>query len=189
MRHATTLRGVKTPQIPLLAAALLVAVLAGCSARSTSSAKSVATHTSGAAAVPAVSPTSSPAAEPRTYDAAKAAVDKTIAATKARDGGTAWDMLTSAGQAAMSRADYIKVIDACPKFAANDELVSVAMNAAGTTATVTMSTPANLGGSTYTWVVVYENGHWRHQPSDSALDWMGMGADKAITVLTNEGSC
>jgi hypothetical protein len=123
-----------------------------------------------------------------TYDGAKAAVDAASRAAAAHDGGTLWDLMTSTGQAAMTRADYVKVINGCPKIVTLTQVLSIAMNAAGTTATVTISAPPQQGG-TYTFTMVYEAGHWRRQPSDGAMTWMGLGADKALAALRNAGEC
>jgi hypothetical protein len=54
--------------------------------------------------------------------------------------------------------------------------------------TVTVSAPAAQGGR-YTFPMIYEAGHWKHQPSDEALSWMGLGANAALTALRNAGSC
>jgi len=109
-------------------------------------------------------------------------------AIAAHDWGAVWDLLTSTGQAAMTRDDYIKVVGGCPKIVALPQVTSIVMNAAGTTATVTVTSPVAQGG-TYTFNMVYENGHWKHQPSDGAMTRMGLGADKALAALRNNGLC
>ena len=163
-----------------MAALLLLA--AGCSPTTTTAAGAPASAAT--SPTPSRSPSPSPAGEPKTYYGAKAAVDRLAQAAATHDGGTLWDLLTSAGQAAMTRDDYIKVVNGCPKlFAAS--VLSVAMNAAGTTATVTVSAP----GGRYTFPMIYEAGRWKHQPSDEAIAWMGLGADKALTTLRNAGAC
>lgn len=139
------------------------------------------------ASSPTPSPT--PSGEPRTYDAAKAAVDKMDAAAKAGDGATEWDMLTAAGQATMTRDDYIKVVKSCPKLVASNPTLSIALDAGGSSATVKAAAPPEQGGQPYEWKLIYENGHWKHQPSDAAMSWMGLGADKALTMLRNGGYC
>jgi hypothetical protein len=98
-------------------------------------------------------------------------------------------VLTSTGQAAMSRADYIKVVQQCSRLFTSEQTLSIALNDSGTTATVTSSAPADQGGTPFTWTMVYEAGHWKHQPSDSALKWMGYGATKALQVLRAAGNC
>jgi hypothetical protein len=142
------------------------------------------------AAYPPVSmpPASVPTVEPKTYDGVMAAMDRMEQAIATHDWGTLWDQLTSTGQAAMTRDDYITVITGCPKIVALPQVTSITLAAANTTATVTVTAPAAQGG-TYTFVMVYEAGHWKHQPSDGAMTWMGLGADKALAALRNNGSC
>lgn len=149
----------------------------------------VATTTPASVAASSAAASPSASGEPRTYDGAKAAVDKIEAAGKAHDGGTGWDMLTAAGQATMSRSDYIKVVQGCPKLTDSTTVLSIALNAGGSSATVTESVPPGFGGQSYEWRMIYEAGHWKHQPSDGAMTWMGLGADKALTVLRNNGQC
>jgi hypothetical protein len=67
--------------------------------------------------------------------------------------------------------------------------MSIALNAGGNSATVTSALPAEQGGGSHQWQLVYEAGRWRHQPSDGAMQWMVLGADKALTVLHNDGVC
>jgi hypothetical protein len=174
-----------TIRVGVVAAVLLAA--AGCSTPArpvTAPPPSIA-----AVASPSPSPSPSPTGEPDTYDGVKAAVDRVEAAYTAKDGGTAWDLLTGSGQATMSRADYIKVVQQCSRLFTSEEVLSIAMNAAGTTATVTATAPIDQGGGTFTWTMVYEGGHWKHQPSDSALHWMGFGATKALSFLRSAGNC
>lgn len=163
---------------------MLAGGLAACS--TTAQPQSIATTTQVATSP---SPSPSPTGEPQTYEGAKAAVDRMDAAAAKHDGATLWDMLTSSGQAAMSKADYIKVTNACPKLVASEHTLSIALNSAGTTATITDAVDQDHGGGTATWSLVYEGGHWKHQPSDGAMQWMSLGADKALTVLRGDGDC
>jgi hypothetical protein len=169
-----------------VAVLLAVLTLPGCGTAANSTAQAPAA--SGSNSPPSPAPSPSPSSEPETYDGVKAAVDALDAAAAHLDGAALWDMLTSTGQAAMSRADYIKVTKGCPKIVTATKTLSIALNAAGTTATVTVSAPPAQGG-TYTYNMIYENGHWKHQPSDGALEWMGLGADKALATMRNAGAC
>lgn len=138
-----------------------------------------------AAAATSVSPTARaiavPTGEPQTYEGVKAAVDR-IDGSRI-DGGAQWDMLTSSGQASMTRDDYAKVINGCPKLL-QGETIGVSFD--GTSATVQ---EVDVRGNHYDWHMVYESGHWKHQPSDGAMLWMKLGADKALRVMKNEGVC
>lgn len=169
----------KLTSIVVVAAGVLA--VAGCSSK-----PATASHASPAAAQSTAAAAPSPTGEPRTYEAAKAAVARLTAIEKAHDGGAAWDMLTSSGQAAMSRADYIKVTSQCSKMFTSEPALSVALNDAGTVATVKSS---DGSGGTFEWQLVYENGHWRHQPSDGAMQWMVLSVDKALALLHNGGVC
>ncbi|WP_203920616.1 hypothetical protein [Rugosimonospora africana] len=134
-------------------------------------------------------PSPSPTGEPRTYEAAKAAVVQLEAAAARADGGALWDLLTATGQAAITRADYIKVTNACPGLAKSEKYTAIALNDAGNIATVTVTVSEDYGGGTATYSMIYEAGRWKHQPSDSALSWMSLGGDKAVLTLKNEGYC
>lgn len=107
----------------------------------------------------------------------------------AHDGGTGWDMLTAAGQATMSRDNYVKVVLGCPKLIASNTVLSIALDAGGSSAAVKVSAPPAQGGQPFEWSMIYEVGHWKHQPSDGAMNWMRLGADKALTVLRDGGYC
>ena len=153
------------------------------------SSKAPTQPTQAVAASAAPSPSPSPTGEPRTYDGAKAAVDRLNQAVAAHDGGTEWDMLTTSGQAAMTRADFIQLTKACGNSAAAEKFLSLAMDGSGSTATVTMLPAPGQGSEPYIYSMVYENGHWRHQPSDGAMHWMTMGATNAIAYLKAGGAC
>lgn len=145
--------------------------------------------TPAAVAAPALpSPSPSPTGEPQTYDGAKAAVDRLDQASATHNGGALWDMLTASGQAAITRADYTKIVAGCPTFA-GEKTLSIAMNPTNTIATVTELPAPGQGSDPYTWSLVYENGHWKHQPSDGAMKWMAMGATNAIAYLKQGGAC
>lgn len=36
---------------------------------------------------------------------------------------------------------------------------------------------------------MYEAGHWKHQPSDGAMHWIVLGADKALSVCKQGDAC
>lgn len=170
-----------------LAAVALGSILAtaACSASQPHQASTPAALASSAAAAP-TTPAATATAEPRTYEAAKAAVDHLMALEKAHDYGGMWAMLTASGQAAMSRADYIKVVSGCSKMVGSQPALSIALNDAGTVATVKSTDDT---GTPYEWQMIYENGHWKHQPSDGAMQWMSLSPDKALSFLRSGGAC
>lgn len=174
----------------VLAGAILL--LAGCGNSPSSTASAPVASTAPAAAVSAPrSPTPSPlpSAEPQTYEAARAAVSRLDAYAKAKQADQLWDMLTSSGKQTISRADYIKVVDKCPKLFGDETVTAVSLNDANTVATVTVAVAEEEGGGTTTFSMIYEDGHWRHQPSDSAMNWMSLSATKAIAALKANDSC
>jgi hypothetical protein len=160
---------------------VLLLALAACSRSHPTAAP--APHVRASTAAPSPSP--SPSGEPRTYDGVKAAVDRQDKAIADRDGATVWDLLTSTGQAVMSRDDYSKVVVECSKIFTSEKTLSIAPNQTMTAATVTATDPA---GGTFEWQMVYEQGRWKHQPSDVAMSWMKLGPH-AIDVLKSEGAC
>jgi hypothetical protein len=97
--------------------------------------------------------------------------------------------MTAAGQATMSRADYVKVTQGCPKLITSNTVLSVGVDAGGSSAIVTINAPPAQGGQPYTYRLIYEAGAWKRQPSEAAMSWMGLGADKALTVLRDGGYC
>lgn len=169
--------------VVLLAA---VVVLGGCTGHT---ARKTTQFAGPASASPAVAPSAapSPTGEPRTYDGVKAAVDRIDTAQQALDGAALWNMLTATGQATMTQADYVKVVQGCSKLVTGETTLSVALESSGNTATVKVSSPQVPDG--YTYSMVYEGGRWKHQPSDKAMEWMGLGAVKALKFLRDGGAC
>ena len=98
-------------------------------------------------------------------------------------------MLTNSGKQTISRADYIKVVDTCPKLFDDETVIAVSLNHANTVATVTVAVAEEEGGGTVTSSMIYEDGHWRHKPSDGALTWMSLSATEAIATLTANHGC
>src|SRR5215469_16576254 len=94
-------------------------------------------------------------------------------AIAAHDWGAVWDLLTSTGQAAMTRDDYIKVVGGCPKIVALPQVTSIVMNAAGTTATVTVTAPVAQGGH------VHLQHGLRNRPLETPAERRGYDADGA----------
>lgn len=166
-------------------ALLAAAVLAGCANGATPD------HPRATAAAVASSPgipADAGPSEPQTWDAVKVAADRIDAAGANGDGGGEWDMLTAAGQAAMGRGDYVKVVAGCPGLVRTTTW-SIYVDPDATSATVTVRTGPTQSNA-YTWEhLVYENGHWRQQPSDGVMAWMHMGVVKALAGLRDNHLC
>lgn len=177
----------KITRITVIAAAALA--LAACTSHTTPT--TAATPASTSSATPAAQPSPSPSAdvEPQTYEGAKAALDRLDKAEATGDAKTEWQMLTSIGQATMSESDYTYVTKHCKALMTSEKTLSLSLNDAKTIATVTSSIAEDQGGGTATWNLVYENGHWKHQPSDGAMSWMSLSRDKSLALLRSSGSC
>jgi hypothetical protein len=107
-------------------------------------------------------------------------LDRERAYAAAGDWGAVWDMLSGAGRDAMSRSDYVAVVSRCPKVYPNDTVRSITLSGNKTAATITSD---SVGGGTYQWTLLYQNSHWRRQPSDGALHWMKLGRSGALAFL------
>jgi hypothetical protein len=130
--------------------------------------------------VPTPPPPPPPAVEAKTARAARTAIDRERAYAAAGDWGAVWDMLSRAGRDAMSRSDYVAVVSRCPKVYPNDTVRSITLSGNKTAATITSD---SVGGGTYQWTLLYQNSHWRRQPSDGALHWMKLGRSGALAFL------
>ena len=165
--------------VSLLLAAVAAAVLSsGCAAESAPA----PAETSGAAATvdqPAVAGAGAP-----TLEGAKALAQEELDRYGAGDAAGAWDLLDSASQSTVKRADYVAVHEACPLRAPNYTIKSVRLE----TPTQAVITVAYLGMS-QAYKVNYEDGQWRWamQPSDAAS--YSQGADADIARLKKLGLC
>jgi hypothetical protein len=65
-----------------------------------------------------------------------------------------------------AEADYVAVLNRCPKLFNGETVKSISLNDASTVATVTLSVSADEGGGTTDFEMIYEGGFWKHQPSD-----------------------
>ena len=171
--------------IPLALAATLGAGLLGCSSPTTartSSAPSAPAPTVTVTARPSPSPSPTPSVttDPQTYDGVRAVLKKLDTLTARHDWGGEWDLMTSTGKREMTRTDYIYVVSHCTSLYTKDTVLSFSLNDANTVATVTSK---SADDTTYTWTLVYEDGHWLHQPSDGALQWMTLSRTKALKYL------
>lgn len=126
--------------------------------------------------------------EPQTWSGVKAAADRIDAAGAAGDGGTEWDMLTAAAQAAMSRSDYAKVVAGCPGMV-RTATWSIYVNPTATSASVEVRV-GDANSHTFTWeTLTYENGHWRRSLSAGELAWMRRGVASVLADLRRNGAC
>lgn len=131
--------------------------------------------------------TTTPPAEPMTEDAARAAAKEQLDAYAAEDYVGAWDMWTAAGQAAISREEYVRLHELCPQTAAGVafEVQSVRLEGDGTSATVRIGRM----GAVATFKMHYEQGQWRWQPADDAIAGYAKGVDAVVAERKADGLC
>ena len=130
----------------------------------------------------AASPTSSAS----DLDAAKAVAQEEADRYASDDYAGAWDLWTKEGQAAISRDDYVKFHEECP--GAGVPYKVAAIRSDGDNAAVVRLT---VGGSSiaFSYRLLFEDGSWRWQPSDSDLADYAKGMDGLIAAAKSEGAC
>lgn len=129
--------------------------------------------------------TTAPAAEPKTVEAAKAAAQKEFDLFAAGDWGGTWDLWTSAGKAAISRDEYIRLHTECQTISGvTFEITNVRLEGADK-ATVTYKRLIAAGTGT----MVYEDGAWRWQPQPDDMKDYAKGVDAVLKERRAAGSC
>lgn len=119
-----------------------------------------------------------------TIEGAKAVAQEEIKRYGAGDAGGAWDLLDTASQAKVSRADYVAVHDACPLRAPQYTITGARLETP-TQAVITVSFLI----TSQAYNVNYEGGRWRWQmrASDAASYAGGAAAD--IARMKKAGVC
>jgi hypothetical protein len=124
-------------------------------------------------------------AEPQTAGAAQAALQRAIDRAAAGDAGGAWDLLSSRGQAMISRSDYVAYAQACPGLT-------------GITAEITdvrLETPTRaLGIAKFLIIAVkvvalYEAGRWKWDPLPEESAGWSKPLGRRIADAQADGSC
>lgn len=163
----------------------LAVLAAGCSsgddAQEPSGADTVATSGGTAAGAPAATA----AAEPKTVEAAKVAAQAEFDAYAAGDWAGAWDLYNAAGQAAISRADYVRLHTEC-KVITGPAFVIKSARLEGTDKAVVNVSRLNV---LFSYTMTYEGGHWRYQPDDDAMRDYARGVDATIASEKADGTC
>ena len=132
----------------------------------------------GNAAVAAAGP------EPKTVEGAKSAAQTVFDRFSGGDFAGAWDMYTAKGKQAISKADYVKLNEACSRKGLAISLTSARME--GTDRAVVIAKQL-VAAQSYT--MVYENGAWKLEPAKEGLALYAKGADKAIAAQKKAGTC
>jgi hypothetical protein len=122
--------------------------------------------------------------EPKTVEGAKAAAQTVFDRFSGGDFAGAWDMYTAKGKQAISKADYVKLNEACSRKGLAISLTSARMEGSDRAVVIAKQLVA---AQSYT--MVYENGAWKLEPAKEGLALYAKGADKAIAAQKKAGTC
>ena len=98
--------------------------------------------------------------------------------------GEAWDLRTDEAKALMSREDYIRLNQECPKFSGFQfQIQKITIN--GNQAEVRVK----IAGFNASYDFIYENGQWRYDPpADVKADYK-LGIDQLVAKEKAAGNC
>jgi hypothetical protein len=122
--------------------------------------------------------------EPKTIDGAKAAAQTLFDRFASGDFAGTWDMYTAAGQAAISKDDFVKLNDACSRKGLAIQLTGARMDGADHAIVIAKQLVA-----TQSYTMVYENNAWKLDPAKEGLALYRLGAAKAIAAQKKAGTC
>jgi hypothetical protein len=122
--------------------------------------------------------------EPKTLEGAKAAAQTVFDRFGGGDFGGAWEMYTTAGKQAISKADYVKLNEACSRKNLAIQLSSARME--GTDKAVVIAKQL-VAAQSYT--MVYEQDAWKLEPAKEGLALYAKGATAAIAAQKKAGTC
>jgi hypothetical protein len=122
--------------------------------------------------------------EPKTVEGARAAAQTVFDRFSGGDFAGAWEMYTAKGKQAISKADYIKLNEACSRKGLAISLTSARME--GTDKAVVIAKQL-VAAQSYT--MVYENNAWKLEPAAEGLALYKQGAAKAIAAQKRAGTC
>jgi hypothetical protein len=122
--------------------------------------------------------------EPKNVEAAKSAAQTVFDRFAGGDFAGAWDMYTAAGKAAITKADYVKLNQACSRKGLAIQLTSARME--GTDRAVVIAKQL-VAAQSYT--MVYEGDAWKLEPAKEGLALYKQGAAKAIAAQKKAGTC
>jgi hypothetical protein len=134
---------------------------------------------------PAAPNTHGPTNDPRTVAAAKVAVEA-VDRQLSGDYAGAWELYTTAGKAAISKDDFVRLQAACPPKDKGQQARALEGRLQDpNTAVIRLQ----VAGSTAARTLRNESGQWRIEPSDSAMADFKLGVDQAITKERAAGNC
>lgn len=122
--------------------------------------------------------------EPRTIDGARTAAQTVFDRFAGGDFAGAWDMYTAAGKAAISKADYVKLNEACSRKGLAITLSSARLDGPDTAIVIAKQLVA-----TQSYTMKYENDAWKLEPAKEGLALYKLGAAKAIAAQKKAGTC
>jgi hypothetical protein len=122
--------------------------------------------------------------EPKTVEGARAAAQTVFDRFSGGDFAGAWDMYTQAGKQAISKADYVKLNEACSRKGLAIQLTSARME--GTDRAIVIAKQL-VAAQSYT--MVYEGNAWKLEPAKEGLALYKQGAAKAIAAQKKAGTC
>ena len=122
--------------------------------------------------------------EPKTLDGAKIAAQTMFDRFSGGDFAGAWEMYTAKGKQAITKADYVKLNEACSRKGLAIQLTSARMEGADRAVVIAKQLVA---AQSYT--MVYENDAWKLEPAKEGLALYKLGAAKAIAAQKKAGTC
>ena len=122
--------------------------------------------------------------EPKTVEGARAAAQTVFDRFSGGDFAGAWEMYTTKGKQAISKADYIKLNEACSRKGLAISLTSARME--GTDKAIVIAKQL-VAAQSYT--MVYENNAWKLEPAAEGLALYKQGAARAIAAQKKAGTC
>ena len=122
--------------------------------------------------------------EPKTLDGAKLAAQTVFDRFAGGDFAGAWDMYTTAGKKAISKADYIKLNQVCSRKGLAISLTSARMDGPDRAVVIAKQLVA---AQSYT--MLYEATAWKLEPAPEGLALYQQGAVKAIAAQKKAGTC
>ncbi|HKT06122.1 MAG TPA: hypothetical protein VJT31_41985 [Rugosimonospora sp.] len=118
--------------------------------------------------------------------AASVAAQQAVDRYASGDYAGAWETYTEAGQKAISKADFVKFNTECPpKFLHSTATVTGVQLKSLNTAVVGVT----IGGQQAQYLLMFERGQWRLQPSAAAMANFKLGVAKAVQKEKAAGAC
>ena len=122
--------------------------------------------------------------EPKTVEGAKSAAQTVFDRFSGGDFAGAWDMYTAKGKQSISKADYVKLNEACSRKGLAISLTSARME--GTDKAIVIAKQL-VAAQSYT--MAYEGDAWKLEPAKEGLALYAKGADAAIAAQKKAGTC